>query len=434
VSSALEVGNAEHGFGHAAWRCGRLKFASKLITSGSRDWSQYFSPVGAPFVRITNLDRGRLSLRLDDLQSVSPPEDAEGERAQIREGDLLLSITAYLGSIGVAPAEVVGGYVSQHIALARIDSERFDSRWIGYCMLASQGQDQLVGGAYGGTKVQLSLEDVRNLWFPFPPLSTQNAIADYLDRETARLEEVLTAKERLLDLLTEKRRALITHAVTRGLNPVAPLRPSGIPWLGDVPAHWQTERTRWLFKERDERTENDEGEMLTVSHLTGVTPRAEKDVNMFEAETTSGYKICRKGDLAINTLWAWMGAMGIAPCDGIVSPAYNVYEPGPALDGGYVDVLVRLPKFAQEVIRYSKGVWSSRLRLYPEGFFEVSMPVPSLDEQRAIVAHIAAETAKLDALRASAERTIALLRERRAALIAAAVAGELRVAIEGAAC
>jgi len=236
-------------------------------------------------------------------------------------------------------------------------------------------------------------------------------------------------KERQLELLAEKRRALITRAVTRGLNPNAPLRDSGLSWLGQIPKHWRIERSKWLFKERDERTENDDGEMLTVSHLTGVTPRSEKDVNMFEAETTEGYKICRKGDLAINTLWAWMGAMGVSPCDGIVSPAYNVYAPGPELIGDYVDALVRIPQFAQEVTRYSKGVWSSRLRLYPEGLFQVWLPVPPLDEQRAIVAHIAAETAKLDGLRVATERTLALLRERRAALIAAAVTGKIGGAV-----
>jgi type I restriction enzyme S subunit len=148
---------------------------------------------------------------------------------------------------------------------------------------------------------------------------------------------------------------------------------------------------------------------------------------MFEAETTEGYKICKKGDLAINTLWAWMSAMGIAPCDGIVSPAYNVYTPGPEMDGGYVEALVRMPIFAQEITRYSTGVWSSRLRLYPEGFFEAWLPVPPLAEQRTIVAHIATATAKLDGLRVAAERTIALLKERRAALIAAAVTGKLKI-------
>ncbi|WP_075088867.1 restriction endonuclease subunit S [Verrucomicrobium spinosum] len=148
---------------------------------------------------------------------------------------------------------------------------------------------------------------------------------------------------------------------------------------------------------------------------------------MFEAETTEGYKLCQPNDLVINTLWAWMGAMGTARAPGMVSPAYHVYTPGDRLDSDYVDALVRIPIFAQEAIRFSKGVWSSRLRLYPEGLYEIWFPVPPLEEQRAIVTHIARETAKLDALRASAERTIALLKERRAALISAAVTGKIAI-------
>ena len=148
---------------------------------------------------------------------------------------------------------------------------------------------------------------------------------------------------------------------------------------------------------------------------------------MFEAETTEGYKLCEPGDLVINTLWAWMGAMGIAPVKGIVSPAYNVYQPGSRLVPAYIDALVRLPVFAEEVTRYSKGVWSSRLRLYPEGFFEVYLPLPPKDEQRAIVGYISRETAKFDAVRTATERTIALLKERRATIIAAAVTGQIDV-------
>ena len=213
----------------------------------------------------------------------------------------------------------------------------------------------------------------------------------------------------------------------RGLDRSAPLRPSGIDWLGDIPAHWEVERSRWLFNERDERSETGEEEMLTVSHITGVTPRSQKDVNMFEAETTAGYKLCFTGDLVINTLWAWMGAMGTAPVHGIVSPAYNVYTPGQRLLPAYVDALVRIPVFAQEVTRYSKGVWSSRLRLYPEGFFETFWPVPPLDEQEQIVVRIAEERVKIDRLATATQRSIALLKERRSALIAAAVTGQIAI-------
>lgn len=115
----------------------------------------------------------------------------------------------------------------------------------------------------------------------------------------------------------------------------------------------------------------------------------------------------------------------------IVSPAYNVYEPGPRLDPGFVDLIVRIPVFAQEVTRYSKGVWSSRLRLYPEGFFQVYFAVPSLEEQRTIVAHVNTETHKLDKLRLATECTIGLLKERRAALISAAVTGQIDIKAAG---
>lgn len=267
--------------------------------------------------------------------------------------------------------------------------------------------------------------DVHTIPVALPRPLVQERIARALDEETGRIDALLVAKQRVLDLLAEKRKAIIATAVTRGLEPEVKLRDSGVPWLGEIPAHWEIERARWLFRERDVRSTTGEEEMLTVSHLTGVTPRSERDVNMFEAESNEGYKLCEPGDLVINTLWAWMGAMGTAPLKGIVSPAYNVYEPGPRLAPAYIDALVRLPVFAQEVTRYSKGVWSSRLRLYPEGFFEVYLPVPPRDEQRAIVAHITHETAKIDAVRAATERTIALLKERRAALIAAAVTGQL---------
>ena len=267
-------------------------------------------------------------------------------------------------------------------------------------------------------------EFLANIRISVPPLPQQRAIGDYLDRETARLDALVAAKERVLDLLAERRRALITYAVTRGVDSDTPLRDSKVPWLGDIPAHWEVERTKWLFVERDERSVTGDEELLSVSHITGVTSRSEKDVNMFEAATTMGYKLCISGDLVVNTLWAWMGAMGVSPVDGIVSPAYNVYVPGPRLLPSYIDALVRMPAFAQEVKRYSKGVWSSRLRLYPEGLFEVSLPVPPLREQEEIVAQIRCETSRLDHLQSVTETSIDLLRERRSALISIAVAGQ----------
>jgi len=356
-----------------------------------------------------------------DESALSASGQSDSLSNTFEPGDVLFGkLRPYLAKAWVATFQ--GRCTAELLVMQPVEAE---SAFLRYVCLSRDFIDAVDASTFGSQTPRAAWDFIGNMPIPVPPLQQQRAIADFLDRETARLDALVAAKERVLWLLAEKRRALITRAVTRGLDPRAPLRDSGITWLGEIPAQWETERTRWLFKERDQRSTTGEEELLTVSHLTGVTPRSEKDVNMFEAETTEGYKICVTGDLVINTLWAWMGAMGVAPVDGIASPAYNVYEPGDRLEPSYVDALVRLPVFAQEVTRYSKGVWSSRLRLYPEGFFEVFLPVPSLSEQRAIVAHIAKESAKLDELRAATERTIALLKERRAALISAAVTGRM---------
>lgn len=334
---------------------------------------------------------------------------------------IVLTKRAPIGQLAVAEVELCSNQGCFLLEPGSSVDPEFYFHWLN----ANTAYLQILGR--GSTFMELSTDDLKSLRVPYPPIHVQNSIAEFLNESVAQIDTLIEAKQTLLGLLAEKRRTLVAEAVMSGLDRSAPLRPSGIDWLGDIPAHWEVERSRWLFSERDERSETGEEEMLTVSHITGVTPRSEKDVNMFEAETTAGYKLCFTGDLVINTLWAWMGAMGTAPVDGIVSPAYNVYTPGPRLLSAYVDALVRIPVFAQEVTRYSKGVWSSRLRLYPEGFFETFWPVPPLDEQKQIVAHIAEERVKIDKLATATERSITLLKERRSALIAAAVTGQIEI-------
>ena len=380
-----------------------------------------------PYVGLENIESwtGKLlgnSAATDEARSAIMVEGTSLSNT-FEPGDVLLGkLRPYLAKVWVA--EFPGRSTTELLVMHPVEIE---PRFLRYVCLWRDFVDAVDASTFGSKMPRADWDFIGNMSVPIPEWRKQRAIADYLDRETARLDALVGEEERLLGLLAEKRRALITRSVTRGLNPNVPLRDSGIPWLGEIPAHWETERARWLFRERDERSDTGEEDLLTVSHLTGVTLRSEKEVNMFEAATKEGYKICLSGDLVINTMWAWMGAMGVSSLDGIVSPAYNVYEPRARLDPSYVDALVRLPAFAQEVTRYSKGVWSSRLRLYPEGFFAVSLPVPPLSEQREIVAHIANETCKLDGLRDATKRTTVLLKERRAALISAAVTGQINM-------
>jgi len=279
-----------------------------------------------------------------------------------------------------------------------------------------------------GTQQNIGMNVIENLSIALPPLSEQLAIADFLDHETTRIDQLIAKKEQQIELLQEKRTALISHAVTKGLNPKAKMKDSGIEWLGEIPEHWDVFRSKVVFAEINDRSDTGAEELLSVSHITGVTPRSEKEVNMFMAESMAGYKKCKRNDLVVNTMWAWMGAMGIAFHDGIVSPSYNTYRfRSSAIEPRYYDFLFRTRQFISEVICCSKGVWQSRLRLYPEEFFGIRVPCPPSDEQRKIVIYIDQQTGYIEEMRRKIEKSIGMLREYRTVLISAAVTGKIDV-------
>ena len=208
----------------------------------------------------------------------------------------------------------------------------------------------------------------------------------------------------------------------------ARLKYSGIEWLGDIPDHWEVRPAKFFFREVNERSARGEEELLSVSHLTGVTPRSSKNVTMFMAASYVGHKLCRKGDLVINTMWAWMGALGVAAQIGIVSPAYAVYRPlpGSPLSPSYAGLLLRTQPYVDEYTCRSTGIQASRLRLYPDHFLSVPVVCPPAAEQREIVERVEMETRDLSAAIAAATNEIELLLEYRTRLIADVVTGQTR--------
>ena len=337
---------------------------------------------------------------------------------------ILLTKRAPIGQLAVLAHEVC---TNQGCFLLTPRLEE-DTRFFYYWLSAQTALLQILGR--GSTFMELSTDELKSLVVPHPPLLQQRAIADYLDRETARLDALVAAKERVLGLLAEKRRALISRAVTRGLEPRVRLRNSGIPWLGEVPAHWETRKAAWLFGERDERGEPNLP-LLEVSINTGVVLRefSEERIESAAADFNT-YKVARQGDVVFNKMRMWQGAVGVAPQDGLVSPDYVVAAPTGPLTPHYAGVLFRTAAFSAECARRSHGIVWDRLRLYWEGFREIVLPMPAAGEQNEIVARIGNETAKLDQLRAATDRTIGLLKERRTTLIAAAVTGQMEVRSE----
>ena len=357
---------------------------------------------------------------------------SEIARFRLRVGDVLITKDSETwNDIGVpalvdyAADDLICGY---HLAMLRPLKKVLNGGYLLRLLQEAHLASQFHVSANGVTRYGLSHTAIKSVCLPLPPLAEQRAIVRYLDRADERIQRAISAKERLIELLTEQRNAVIHQAVTRGLDPNVRLKDSGVEWLGDVPEHWDVRRAKYFYGEVDERSTTGIEELMSVSHITGVTPR-KSSVTMFLAESNIGYKVCRRGDIAINTMWAYMAALGVAWQEGIVSPSYGVYRPRSAstFNPRYVDPLLRTETYKAEYLRRSTGITSSRLRLYSDQFLGIPLLCPPATEQANIVRYLDKATAAIDAAVANAERQIDLLGEYRTRLIADVVMGQMDV-------
>jgi type I restriction enzyme S subunit len=202
----------------AEWEPTSLDSISALVTSGSRGWAKYYSTEGAIFLRIGNLTRDHINLRLDDLVYVDPPESSEGKRAAVQSGDVLISITADLGIIGVIPAGFGQAFVNQHIALVRCKTDILSPRFAGWFLTSLAGQRQFEALNESGAKAGLNLPTIRQLKVPVPDKSEQDRIASALDRITISIESTSWLSDKLRFLKSGLMQDLLT-----GRMQVAPL-------------------------------------------------------------------------------------------------------------------------------------------------------------------------------------------------------------------
>lgn len=307
-------------------------------------------------------------------------------------------------------------WVNNHMHVLR-PREGVNARFLTYALNCVSYSEYLSGAIIP----KLTQSQMMGIQVPFPGLEIQNAIATYLDEETAKIDHLI-AKQRELIALTESRLKLWRERSFWGEAQTED------PFLSP-PAGWKVLRNRHLLEHMDARSETGDEEMLSVSHITGVTPRSMKNVNMFEAESTVGYRLVAKNELVINTMWAWMGALGVSAYEGIVSPAYNVYRfrDLDAVNPMYFDCMYRTDAYVSLMKAHSRGIWESRLRLYPEVFLRLSSLVPPKDVQDRLVAENNERTAEAEKLITHCHQAIELLQERRSALITAAVTGQIEV-------
>ncbi len=192
---------------------------------------------------------------------------------------------------------------------------------------------------------------------------------------------------------------------------------SGVKWLGEIPSHWETIKSKYIWQEQFATSENGTEELLSVSQYDGVTPSKGDS----RSESLKGYKIVKENDWVINIMLAWLGGLGVSKHNGIVSPAYCTYKMTGGANPHFLHYLYKTPLYLSEFARHSTGVVPSRWRMYTDDFGQVLTLLPPKSEQDAIVSYLDTVTSKIDVAIEQQKKMIELLNERKQIIINNAV-------------
>ncbi|HIF6199214.1 TPA: restriction endonuclease subunit S [Vibrio parahaemolyticus] len=348
----------------------------------------------------------------------------EGTSNSFEKGDLLFGkLRPYLAKSWLAE---FSGICSTEFLVLR--SHGLHPKFLNYFTLTDEFIEQVNSSTYGSKMPRASWDFIGLLPVPMMGYELSHQIANFLDHETAKIDTLIEKQQQLIKLLKEKRQAVISHAVTKGLNPQAPMKDSGVEWLGEVPEHWDALPAKRFFRlVAEPAPQNNDYELLSVYTDIGVRPRKELEQKGNKASTTDGYWMVQEGDIIVNKLLAWMGAVGYSAYSGVTSPAYDILRATKDLNPKFYHYLFRTKLANMEFKRWSRGIMEMRLRLYFDELGRITMPFPPKHEQDLIVMEIEKMESLYDQLISKSEMQISLMQERRTALISAAVTGKIDV-------
>lgn len=280
-----------------------------------------------------------------------------------------------------------------------------------------------------GVRQTISFNHIANSILVAPPLPEQRAIAALLDEKCGKIDEAVRIKEEQIALLSERRQILIQETVTRGLNPAAPMKDSGIDWIGQIPAHWDIVRFKYLFSQSRLSVRKDD-EIVTSYRDGQVTLRSNRRLEGYtEAILEGGYQGIRSGQLVLNSMDAFEGAIGVSDSDGKCTPEYVICDPiRDSVNQYYFAYLLREMALAKYIQVICNAVRQRAVRIRFNNLATRFMVVPPAAEQAEIVAFVESEKSRIADAISIKEEQIAALKEFKTSLINAAVTGKIKVA------
>lgn len=384
------------------------------------------------YIEISGVESGQGIIETASLRFGDAPSRA---RRIIRDGDILIStVRTYLRAIAQVTNPAKNMIASTGFAVIR--PRHVESRYLGYACQTEGFVSDVIARSTGVSYPAINASELVRLHIPLPLTEEQIAIASFLDRETAKIDALIAEQEKLIALLAEKRQATISHAVTKGLNPNAPMKDSGVAWLGEVPEHWALMRVKDCgceiidCKNRTPELHLD-GEYFVVRTSCvkdgkfNPEPGYYTNQDNFLEWTAKG--VPQAGDVLF-TREAPTGEACLAPENIDFCLGQRMMYIRPAMEkltSKFLLYSIYGGLARERINEKSKGSTVGHLRVGEVG--ELPLLVPPLSEQNALVDFLESELAKLENLRIQAESGIALLKERRSALITAAVTGQIDV-------
>lgn len=304
--------------------------------------------------------------------------------------------------------------------------EEIEPRYACY-LLKTLDNRKMLNGMGTGIRLTLSFPELKKQYLPLPPLSEQIQMANYLDYKVALINKFIKDKKKEIILLKEQKQAEINQAVTRGVNPNAKMKDSGISWIGEIPEHWEIMHLRGLLKMTSVKNMA-HLPLLSVVREKGVIVRDlvnDKNHN-FVPDDLSGYKAVKKGDFVINKMKAWQGSCGVSKFDGIVSPAYYTFE----LDfenKDYFNLAIRSKIYVNFFTQFSGGIRVGQWDLSAQKLKSISFFVPPAKEQIEIEEYLQTKTEQINRAISAIENEIALLQDYKISTISDVVTGKVDV-------
>ncbi len=408
-----------------------LKPIKYLVEIDSEKLSDSADPdLELEYIDIGNVDSNGNILNREPLKFEDAPSRA---RRVIKQGDTILAtVRTYLRAIAHIDYEFENLQVcSTGFAVLRPVS--IDPRFLYYWTRSDYFIAEVVSRSVGVSYPAISSSEVGNLIIPDIPLPEQEAIATFLDHQTTRIDQLIEKKKRILDLLDEQRQATITRAVTKGIEPHAKMKDSGIEWLGEVPEHWEFKPIKYLVDIDSEKLKDSEDPDLELEYIDIGSVDSEGNINnkesmRFEKAPSRARRVVKKGDTILATVRTYLKAIAYIDYDfntlQICSTGFAVLRPKEVLPR-FLFYWVRSDYFIGEIVSRSVGVSYPAISSSEIG----NLPIPDLavDEQKQIASLIDNEIVRIDRIKEKIKTAIELLTEYRSSLITQAVTGKIDV-------